>query len=200
MIKCIIFDIGGVFQPNTDRLVDETAAKNLGISSDQYSDFRKEMFSQVTKGQISLTDFFYAIIERLGLEVKGSDVTEAYSKTYRETTMTIDPEVVNLANSLRKKYKIVALTNSEREIIEINKTWEIYDNFEKVYTSVDLGFSKPDPEIYLAVLDDLGLKAEECVFVDDKLVNAKGAAKVGLHAIHFKDAKRLAEELNKLGV
>ncbi len=42
---------------------------------------------------------------------------------------------------------------------------------------------KPDPAIYQLLLDRYGLKAEECLFVDDMAVNTAAAEKVGFRTL-----------------
>lgn len=44
---------------------------------------------------------------------------------------------------------------------------------------------KPDPRIYQAALDALGLRAEECIYVDDYDVEADGARVLGFTAFHL---------------
>ena len=59
---------------------------------------------------------------------------------------------------------------------------------------------KPEADIYQTLLDKFGLKAEECVFIDDRPVNCEGAQKAGIHTICFKSFKQAAAELEALGV
>ena len=57
---------------------------------------------------------------------------------------------------------------------------------------------KPDLEIYEKLLKDYDLKAEECVFIDDRLENIEAAQKVGYAGIQFfgyEDAKVKLEEM-----
>lgn len=57
---------------------------------------------------------------------------------------------------------------------------------------------KPDAAIYNCILDRYNLKAEECVFFDDKKRNIDGACAVGIHGICFEDyaqAKSALEDL-----
>ena len=44
---------------------------------------------------------------------------------------------------------------------------------------------KPDPGIYRYLLERYGLKAEECLFVDDVQANVNGAVAVGMQAFRF---------------
>jgi FMN phosphatase YigB (HAD superfamily) len=41
---------------------------------------------------------------------------------------------------------------------------------------------------------------DECVFIDDSQLNLQGARLCGMHAIHFKNATQLRQELQRLGV
>jgi len=59
---------------------------------------------------------------------------------------------------------------------------------------------KPDPLIYKLLLDRNGLKAEECVFIDDKEINVLAAQKLNIFGIRFDNANQLELELTKLGI
>jgi putative hydrolase of the HAD superfamily len=61
--------------------------------------------------------------------------------------------------------------------------------------SVELGVCKPDPAIYLAACDRLGVAPEECVYVGDGgSRELSGAAAVGMTAVRL-DAPDLADHL-----
>lgn len=55
---------------------------------------------------------------------------------------------------------------------------------------------KPDARLYRILLERYGLKAEECVFVDDNPANTAGAEAVGIKGIVFKSAENLREALD----
>ena len=57
---------------------------------------------------------------------------------------------------------------------------------------------KPEPEIFRILLDRYGLRPEQCVFIDDSPVNAKGAEAVGITGICFKGASALRQELERV--
>ena len=46
------------------------------------------------------------------------------------------------------------------------------------------GLSKPDPRIFLLTCERLGVRPENCVFLDDDAGYVEGARKVGMRAIH----------------
>lgn len=59
--------------------------------------------------------------------------------------------------------------------------------FDGTLISADEQLTKPEREIYELFLERFGLKADECVFIDDNTVNAEGAYRCGLHPIVFHD-------------
>jgi FMN phosphatase YigB (HAD superfamily) len=54
---------------------------------------------------------------------------------------------------------------------------------------------KPHPDFFYAHIDKHNLKPEQIIFIDDKLTNVTAAQSVGMHAIHFKNAKQLRKQL-----
>lgn len=58
-------------------------------------------------------------------------------------------------------------------------------DFEVIVDATHTGILKPDPRAYTDALDQLGLPASACVFVDDQARNIAGAEAVGLATVHF---------------
>lgn len=58
-------------------------------------------------------------------------------------------------------------------------------DFDVIVDATYTGILKPDPRAYRACLEELGLPAEDCVFVDDQARNVEGARAVGLPTVHF---------------
>ncbi|MFD1932078.1 HAD family hydrolase [Nonomuraea mangrovi] len=63
---------------------------------------------------------------------------------------------------------------------------------EPRFYSARMRMTKPDPEIYLAVLDGLGAEPGEVTFVDDRLENIEAAERVGIVGVHFREPGDLA--------
>jgi HAD superfamily hydrolase (TIGR01509 family) len=58
------------------------------------------------------------------------------------------------------------------------------------------GFVKPDHRLFQILLDRFGLRAEECVFVDDNAANVASACEMGFNGIVFEGADNLRKKLN----
>jgi glucose-1-phosphatase len=104
----------------------------------------------------------------------------------------IPGERLDLVSKLKQNYQVGVLSNTNEIHIEaVNKMLksdfgvERFDTlFDWVFYSHEMGMAKPSPEIYLQMLAELGAAAERVVFFDDLEANVKGAASVGIQAVH----------------
>jgi len=75
---------------------------------------------------------------------------------------------------------------------------EIMEMFHHVIESAKVGLRKPDPRIYLMMSDALGVRPDQCVFLDDLGVNLKPARELGMHTIKVGDPSPALDELEAL--
>jgi putative hydrolase of the HAD superfamily len=91
------------------------------------------------------------------------------------------------------------LTNNVREWEPLwrAKLPELEQIFEIVVDSAFVGMRKPDPAIYELTVERLGggLRAEECLFVDDFEHNCAAARELGMSAVCFVNAEQAIPEL-----
>ena len=59
------------------------------------------------------------------------------------------------------------------------------EDFDGIVVSSDEHIVKPDRRIYDILLDRYGLRAEECLFIDDRNNNGEGAESAGMRAHRF---------------
>jgi putative hydrolase of the HAD superfamily len=70
--------------------------------------------------------------------------------------------------------------------------------FDGVVISGDEGMHKPQPEIFRLGAERIGLRPEECVFVDDLRENCEGAEAVGMTAVLHRGAHATLPRLEEL--
>lgn len=70
--------------------------------------------------------------------------------------------------------------------------------FDAVVISGEVGLRKPDADIYLLAARQLGVEPGQCVFVDDLVVNVRGAARAGMVGVHHTGVESTVEELQTL--
>lgn len=73
------------------------------------------------------------------------------------------------------------------------------DCFEHVLASHHLGVRKPDRRFYVRLLDRIGRRPAEVLFVDDREDNVEAAIEVGLRAHLFAGADDLRERIRREG-
>jgi epoxide hydrolase-like predicted phosphatase len=72
------------------------------------------------------------------------------------------------------------------------------DMFDVVVISGEVGLRKPEPDIFHLTTDRLGLRPEQCVFVDDLRHNVDAAAALGWVGVHHTSYLETAAELEAL--
>lgn len=93
--------------------------------------------------------------------------------------------------------EIHALTNWSAQSFPIaRERFEFLDWFEHIVVSGEEKLIKPDKRLYEILLDRIGRKASECIFIDDGVRNVNAAAELGFDAIHFTSPEELHRELS----
>ncbi|MGV9002093.1 MAG: HAD family hydrolase [Candidatus Saccharimonadaceae bacterium] len=191
MIKAIIFDCFNVLiRDATKHLVEEM------VQSEQ--DHAKQIeFSAVAhavdKGIISDAEAITAQSELLGM-------SEQEFIDIRNNGETRNEPLIEYARSLRGKYKLMMVSNivSRARLDSRFLPGQLDELFDAVIASGEVGFIKPQPEIYLLAAERLGVRPEECVMIDDIDVFCEGARAVGMQAIQFLNNEQAIADLNAL--
>jgi 2-haloacid dehalogenase len=125
----------------------------------------------------------------------------AFHERWEETVSGVFEENVAVLNRLREAgVPNYAITNfSGPKFILAQQRWPFLAGFDGVVVSGDERLLKPQPEIYDLLFKRYGLKAGDCVFIDDSKANVEGARAVGMHAIHYLEPMDLAAELRLYG-
>lgn len=196
-IKAIIFDVGGVCITDawTKDLMKEYA-KILNVSYKRFQSARERYWSLYRIGKINKKQCWQGIFKELNAEANiGKLERMIMSRTKRI------PGTVPLIKKLRKRYRIIALSNEGRDWNRYRKRrFKLEELFDFFITSSNVGLAKPDMRIYRLALKKLRLKPGEVIFIDDREKNLKPARKMGMKAILFRSARELGKELNKLGM
>ena len=110
------------------------------------------------------------------------------------------PGMLELVREYKERgYGVWGLTNWSRELFPlVRDKYPVFGLLDGYVVSGEERTMKPGPEIFRILLDRYGLKAEECVFIDDHAVNTIGGEAVGIRGIVFENAEQLREELEKM--
>jgi len=99
---------------------------------------------------------------------------------------------------LAKGYGVYGLTNWSMETFpEARRRFSILQLIDRYVVSGAEGLVKPDPRLFRVLLDRYGLRADECLFVDDNPDNVAAAQSLGMTAHLFTSADKLLEALGE---
>ena len=92
-------------------------------------------------------------------------------------------------------YGVYGLTNWSAETFPLVKDkYEVFGMLDGIVMSGEELIGKPDARIYQILLDRYQLKAEECVFIDDRESNIQGGEQVGIRGIVFESCEQAKKE------
>jgi putative hydrolase of the HAD superfamily len=99
---------------------------------------------------------------------------------------TLIPGTKEMLTTLRQSYRIGLLSNFTHPpaATQIIAELDLYPFFDVVLISGDLGYRKPHPSVFEALVDQLGVEKEEIAFVgDDPEADVEGALRAGLKPV-----------------
>lgn len=201
-VDAVVFDYGGVLTSP----VRETTAQWLAADAIDETSFATVMRDWMARdaelgspvhrletGELTGPEFELEFAARLATTSGGTVVAEGLLARMF-AGMRPDPAMFALVAELRGLVKVAVLSNSWANTYPDN----LAELVDAVVISGEVGLRKPDPKIYQLILDQLGLPARSCVFVDDAPVNTEAAAALGMTAIRHRDAASTRAELAAL--
>ena len=202
-ISAIITDLGGVLINVNHSAMYAGLARHSSMSAEQIGNsFDPRVLSghevELGKGIITPQTFFEIISKQLKLS---SISFEEFKRIYSEL-FSLKEDALALIRSLSKKYPVAMMSNTnemhyERWSKMLGKDIKL---FNELILSFQIGYVKPQPQIYLEAARRLGLEPQQCIFIDDMQEYVDAAKKVGMQGICFVSAQQLESDLEKLGV
>lgn len=197
MIKAIIFDIGRVlvewdWEGYVKRLIpDEEKAIAVGkafFCSPYYIEFdhnvmtSEEVIGKITEDNPQFAEEFRLVFSRYGESIRQYDYTIPWIEELKSRGF----KVLYLSN-----YAVPMRNQTQEQLSFIKHT-------DGGIFSCDIKMVKPERGIYEALLKKYGLKAEECIFIDDADINIEGAKKVGMNGIVFTGYDEARDEMERI--
>ena len=188
MYKNIVFDFGGVmvdFDPK-EYLVDRFCNAETEELVSQLT-FESEEWKLLDAGLLSR----YEANQRMLTHAKEHDCVFEVQGVLDDWLHILRPRrrMQELVRRLKNHgYSVYYLSNIPEDVLALLKERGVLDRFDGGVASCEVHINKPDPRIYQALLDKYGLKASECVFIDDNLANVQAAFTLGFVGIRMKES------------
>ncbi|WP_051427220.1 HAD-IA family hydrolase [Arthrobacter sp. H20] len=128
----------------------------------------------------------------------GTDAKKAVAQWSSHAGM-VNEVVLNIVRRVRKRRTVALFSNATTRLDSDLSCLDLTDEFDLIFNSSVIGIAKPSPESFKAVLVELGIPGDRCLFVDDTLINTRSAEGLGFNAHHFRGARALEEFIASCG-
>jgi HAD superfamily hydrolase (TIGR01509 family) len=96
--------------------------------------------------------------------------------------------------------KTAMLSNMHAEMAtRVREEFSWIRDFDGFVLSAEVGFAKPEPQIYQLCMEYLNVAANNALFIDDKPRNTRAAEQVGMAAICANSPESIREQLQERG-
>ncbi|MCK5156114.1 MAG: HAD-IA family hydrolase [Spirochaetales bacterium] len=185
--KLYIFDLGNVVLDNVD--VVPSISRELGVPQEEFGSFYDTYLARLMVGTLTSRDFWAEYTS-----VSGTRVDEDLLGTC--FTPVENKEMTALLSTLRELGgRVVCGTNTYESHFLYLETCGIFNCFDKVYASHQMGIAKPDAEFFHSILEAEGIEADDAFFADDLVENVESATSIGIHAVLFRAGDSITPDL-----
>jgi HAD superfamily hydrolase (TIGR01509 family) len=197
MIEAALFDIGGVLEITPATGWQQLWADELALSRTAFERQLGLLWQPGSTGEVSLADIEDQTAEQFGLDE--GQLQRLTADIWAEYLGTLNDDLARYFAALRPRLHTGIISNSlvgarERE----QAAYGMGDMCDVIVYSHEVGLVKPDPRIYELACAELGVAAENTIFVDDTEACVAGARAVGMRAIQFLDTAQIIAALDAL--
>ena len=207
VIEAVIWDFGGVFTTSPFEAFNRYEAER-GLPKDLIRRINStnpdtNAWALFERNEVDTARFDALFLEEstaLGHPVRGADVLPLLNGMLR-------PAMVAALRACKNRFKVGCITNN---VVSMHSPGQdagqraagamaqVMPLFDAIIESSKAGVRKPDPKIYLMMCEQLAVKPQACVYLDDLGINCKPAAALGMKAIKVVDVDQTLAELSAL--
>ena len=186
-IKAILFDFDGVL--TIDKTGSFTITNYIAEKSGIPLELIKLCYYKYNKrllyGEITHEDMWSDFCRDVGKELDYHILTDSFINT------ALDEKMIDLVKELKKNYLIGMVTDNKGDRIEtVLKSRKLEEYFDVVAVSAKVHSGKDNEDIFNYVLNNLNVKASECLFIDNTAKNLIVPEQMGMQTILFDDENR----------
>jgi FMN phosphatase YigB (HAD superfamily) len=197
MIRSIIFDLGDVLVTGLTGIGSRLETTLPYAADEILRQFRGDEMLPFLLGRCSEEEYLGRLKRAYGWQPSIDEIKVVIREHFR----TAIPGAREMVLELAREYPLYLLSDHGREWAEyIEWQHDFLRAFRRRFYSFDLHTRKNMPETYRRVVEMIGAKPEECLFIDDRRVFLDAAQQAGLQTLLFEDAAQARNALAALAI
>lgn len=183
----LVFDLGNVLLPiDLDKTFEAFAFYSNQFNAEDVRQITLDegLWVKYESGLQSEEEFEALIVKRFNLTC----TSKQFQQAFNALLLQFSQDNCAYIKQLGLVFPIYLLSNTSRihsnEFLDSSfPNFSLFESFNRVHLSYEMGFVKPDPRIYLQVVNDNKLHEHHIIFFDDNIANIEAAKKLGWDAI-----------------
>ena len=193
-ISCVLFDLGGVIVNWHNSWLIQDVSDEFQLQKEKLSKEYYKNLPKIATGKINEKELWNII----GKELKSKklmNLNESLLDRIFQKHCSLNNSTINLSKELSQKGITVGiLSNTEPASYSAIEKLTSLDHFEYKFLSYNIGYLKPNQEIYRHVIDNVPFLKEELFFIDDLKTNVESARVEGIDSVQYTDYNELLKE------
>ena len=192
--EIILFDLGGVLV-ELDQRPENTCwfDPNLTPAQNWHNWLTDPNVQRFEQGLISAESFATDIIANQRLNI----TVDQFYIAFKKWVVGFYPEVWSLLEQLAQHYKLAVFSNiSELHWPPLFQKLKQQGLISDYFASYLIHRAKPDPDSFLFVAEQMEVKPDSVLFLDDNILNVKGATKAGMKSAVVKGPGKILSTID----
>ena len=199
-IRAVILDFGEVLSYPPPAQTIAAMADLMKVAPGKFREYYYAGRHAYDCGELSAEDYWTAVAKDAGARLSPEQV-DWLRRTDVAMWSNTNPLMLRWAGQLQARgFRTAVLSNMHEDMARgVRTDFAWVADFHCIALSAELGFAKPDPQIYEHCLTCLKVEANEALFIDDKERNTRGAEALGIAAICANTPESIRAKLQAAG-
>ena len=192
-VEVILFDFGGVLAEEGFREGLMALGRLNGLDPNTFMEKGFEVMheSGYATGKVSEEVYWQVMRDQTGIEGSTNFFQREILRRF-----VVRPWMIELVKKLKREgIRLGILSDQTNWLDELNKQYDFFKYFDRVYNSYHDGKSKRDVTLFKDVIGWFSANPDKILFIDDHPGNIERADQAGLETILYKDRTGFMDEI-----
>jgi HAD superfamily hydrolase (TIGR01509 family) len=197
-VKYVLSDLDGVirhFPIERTQLIEKRFSLPSGAI--HTAAFEKNLLAKVVCGKISDEIWREEIVKTLS-KLISTEAAKDLVHDWSNSPGIVDQDFLKTVENHFHRMPIAILTNATSRLNSDLNLLGIADRFYRVFNSSEMGVCKPDPNVFVHVIESLDCTPSEIFFIDDSLSHVHAAQELGIKSYHYTSLRDLRENIGSM--